>query len=155
MKTNIITKGAALIGGAALVVSLAACSDGADTGPQVSTVTVSESTSATPTTSQNFPDDSVVAPPATSSPSPATDEEFLDYLMIIVAEEEGIYLSEGMGAAYAQDVCDLLEKRYSLTEVIQIAMRDLPEMGLDSGDHAYLVGASIGGACPQYEYMIN
>lgn len=155
MKTSIITKGAALIGGAALVVSLAACGGDTDTDPQVSTVTVSESTSATPTTSQNFPDDSVVAPPATSSPSPVTDEEFLDALMIMVAKEEGIHLSEGMGAAYAQDVCDLLDNRYTFYEVIQIAVRDLPEMGLTSNEHAYLVGASIGGACPEYEYQLN
>ena len=155
MKSSIITKGAALVGGIALVASLAACNTDSDTEVQTSTVTVSESTSATTTTPRSLPDDNVVAPPATSESAPMTDLEFLDALMIMVAADEGIYLSEGMGAAYAQDVCDLLEKRYSLTEVIQIAMRDLPEMGLTSNEHAYLVGASIGGACPQYEYMVG
>lgn len=141
------------LGSLALVAALlTACgpTDGAET-----TTTVTATPTATSEAAQGLPDDSVVAPPATSESAPVTDDEFLDYLMIIVAEDEGIYLPEGMGAAYAQDVCDLLEKRYSLDEVIQIAMRDLPEMGLDSGEHAYLVGASIGGACPEYEYMVG
>ena len=151
---NILTKSAAAVGGIALVASLAACAEGTGTEPQVSTVTVSESTSAT-TAPTLQPDDKVVPPPATSAASPVMDDEFLDYLMLSVAESEGIYLPEGMGAAYAQDVCDLLGNGNSVFDVVRIAQRDLPELGLDSGDHAYLVGASIGGACPQYEYMVG
>lgn len=151
---NILTKSAAVVGGIALAASLAACAEGTGTETQVSTVTVSESTSAT-TAPTLQPDDKVVPPPATSESSPVTDDEFLDMLMLSVAESEGIYLPEGLGAAYAQDVCDLLDSGNDVYDVVLIAMRDLPELGLDSGEHSYLVGASIGGACPEYEYLVG
>ena len=135
----------ALVATAATALLVTGCATGPDTGTSPSTTS-----STTPESSEYLQDDKVVPPQSYTS-----SEDRLDEVMRSVASSEGIYLPEGLGSAYAQDVCDLLDNGNDVFDVVLIALRDLPELGLDSGEHAYLVGASIGGACPEYEYKIR
>ena len=135
----------ALVATAATALLVTGCATGTDIGSPTSTTA-----STAPSTGEYLQDDEVVpSQPYTSS------EDRLDEVMRSVASSEGIYLPEGLGSAYAQDVCDLLDNGNDVFDVVLIALRDLPELGLEAEEHAYLVGASIGGACPEYEYLVG
>lgn len=128
--------GSLVVAGAALT----ACSSDGDTG-----TTSSTSSSSATTSSSSY---------SQSGPVYSSDDR-LDEAMIRVAGNEGIYLPEGMGTDYAYDTCELFDKGYSLEMVVITAYDQLDFMGLDFEDHAFLIGASIGGLCPEYEYLVG
>lgn len=138
----------ALVATAATALLVTGCATGTDIGTPTSTT--STTASSAPPTGGYLQDDRVVP-----SQSYTSSEDRLDQLMRSVASSEGIYLPEGLGSAYAQDVCDLLDNGNDVYDVVLIALRDLPELGLEAEEHAFLVGASIGGACPEYEYLVG
>lgn len=145
MNTNKTIK--ALVATAATALLVTGCATGTDIGTASST---SSTASTAPESSEYLQDDTVVP-----SQSYTSSEDRLDEAMRSVASSEGIYLPEGIGSAYAQDVCDLLDNGNDVFDVVLIAIRDLPELDLEMEDHAFLVGASIGGACPEYEYLVG
>ena len=145
---TIKTLGAAV----AAVLLVTGCATGADTETATATVTTTAiGTDSTDYESSDYMEDDTVLP----SQSYTLSGDLLDEAMRSVASSEGIYLPEGIGSAYAQDVCDLLDSGNDVFDVVLIAVRDLPELGLEVEEHAFLVGASIGGGCPEYEYLVG
>lgn len=98
----------------------------------------SQTTTVTSTTRQ-------AAPPA----KPAmTEDERTDMILQSVAADEGIHMPDGMAGEYATIVCDGLDDGLSFTMMIRIGADALPRW--DEGQHAFLIGASVGAKCPEY-----
>ena len=114
---------------------LAAC-DGDLT--QNSQTTTEHTVTSTSTTRQS-------APPA----KPAmTEDERIDMVLQSVAADEGIHMPDGMAGEYADIICNGLDDGLSLTMLVRIGVDALPRW--DAGQHAFLIGASVGAKCPEY-----
>lgn len=150
MSTSKTIKG--LVAAAATALLLTGCATGPTNGTETTASSASSASTTTtaPESSEYLQDDRVVP-----SQSYTSSEDPLDEVMRDVASSNGIYLPEGLGSAYALDVCDLLDNGNDVFDVVLIALRDLPELGLEMEEHAFLIGASIGGACPEYEYLVG
>lgn len=125
------------------VLALSAC-ESASTVPATSTDRVIESTTVTP-----------VAPavePTKVEPNVSTGDQ-VDIVMQAVAADEGIHMPDGMAGEYATIICEGLDDGLSLTTLVRIGVDALPRW--DSGQHAFLIGASIGAKCPEYAHVVG
>ena len=125
------------------VLALSAC-ESASTVPATSTDRVIESTTVTP-----------VAPavePTKVEPYVSTGDQ-VDIVMQAVAADEGIHMPDGMAGEYATIICEGLDDGLSLTTLVLIGVDALPRW--DSGQHAFLIGASIGAKCPEYAHVVG
>ena len=90
------------------------------------------------------------APPA----KPAmTEDERIDMVLQSVAADEGIHMPDGMAGEYATIICNGLDDGLSLTMLVRIGVDALPLW--DAGQHAFLIGASIGAKCPEHSGMFG
>ena len=88
------------------------------------------------------------ASPAVESPADRTDA-----VLQSVAADEGIHMPDGMAGEYATIICEGLDDGLSLTTLVRIGVDALPRW--DSGQHAFLIGASIGAKCPEYAHVVR
>lgn len=90
------------------------------------------------------------APPA----KPAmTEDERIDMVLQSVAADEGIHMPDGMAGEYADIICEGLDDGLSLTMLVRIGVDALPRW--DAGQHAFLIGASVGAKCPEHSGMFG
>ena len=125
------------------VLALSAC-ESASTVPATSTDRVLQSTTNSP-----------VAPPVEPTkvePYVSTGDQ-VDIVMQAVAADEGIHMPDGMAGEYATIICEGLDDGLSLTTLVRIGVDALPRW--DSGQHAFLIGASIGAKCPEYAHVVG
>ena len=104
----------------------------------------------TPTTADRVVASTTAAPasPAMESPTDRTDA-----VLQSVAADEGIHMPDGMAGEYATIICEGLDDGLSLTTLVRIGVDALPRW--DSGQHAFLIGASIGAKCPEYAHVVG
>lgn len=104
----------------------------------------------TPTTADRVVASTTVAPasPAVESPADRTDA-----VLQSVAADEGIHMPDGMAGEYATIICEGLDDGLSLTMLVRIGVDALPRW--DSGQHSFLIGASIGAKCPEYAHVVR
>lgn len=98
---------------------------------------------------------SPVAPPVEPTkvePNVSTGDQ-VDIVMQAVAADEGIHMPDGMAGEYATIICEGLDDGLSLTTLVRIGVDALPRW--DSGQHAFLIGASIGAKCPEYAHVVG
>lgn len=77
-----------------------------------------------------------------------TPVDVVDEVVRSVAADEGITVPAGTGSEYADIVCTAFEDGVPFLLIVSIAASELPEWTPEQ--HAYLVGASVGAACPQW-----
>lgn len=77
-----------------------------------------------------------------------TPVDVVDEVVRSVAADEGITVPAGTGSEYADIVCQAFEDGVPFLLIVSIAASELPEWTPEQ--HAYLVGASVGAACPQW-----
>ena len=124
------------------VLALSAC-ESASTVPASSGDRVIESTTVTP-----------VAPAVVPSKvDPYVPVDSTDMILQSVAAGEGIDMPDGMASQYADIICEGLEDGLSPMALVRIAVNELPQW--DDGQHAFLVGASIGAKCPEFSYLVG
>lgn len=117
------------------VLALSAC-ESASSVPASSGDRVLESTTVAPVS------------PAVDSPADRTDA-----VLQAVAADEGIHMPDGMASDYADVICEGLDDGLSPMALVRIAANELTQW--DSGQHAFLVGASIGAKCPEFSYLVG
>lgn len=85
---------------------------------------------------------------AVAKADPVTDNAYMSVL-----EDQGIhYPSTAEAVRDGYRVCTLLDGGYSW---VQIAVQHSANSGLDVGDSAFFVGASIAAYCDEYAYLID
>lgn len=89
---------------------------------------------------------------STATPPPSSPADVVDEVMRSVAADEGITMPAGMGGDYADIVCTGFEDGLAFPLIVQIAADALPDWTVEQ--HAFLVGASVGSACPEYAHTI-
>lgn len=104
----------------------------------------------TPTKADRVVASTTVAPAAPAVESPA---DRTDAVLQSVAADEGIHMPDGMAGEYATIICEGLDDGLSLTTLVRIGVDALPRW--DSGQHAFLIGASIGAKCPEYAHVVG
>ena len=82
-----------------------------------------------------------------------TEDERIDMVLQSVAADEGIHMPDGMAGEYADIICDGLDDGLSFTMLVRIGVDALPRW--DAGQHAFLIGASVGAKCPEYAGMFG
>ena len=124
------------------VLALSAC-ESASTVPASSGDRVLESTTVAP-----------VAPAVEPSKvEPYVPVDRTDAVLQSVAAGEGIDMPDGMASEYADIICEGLDDGLSPMALVRIAAAELTQW--DSGQHAFLVGASIGAKCPEFSYLVG
>lgn len=96
-----------------------------------------------------------VAAPAVvpSKVDPYIPVDSTDMILQSVAAGEGIDMPDGMAGEYADIICEGLDDGLSPMALVRIAAAELPQW--DSGQHSFLVGASIGAKCPEFSYLVG
>lgn len=96
-----------------------------------------------------------VAEPAVvpSKVDPYIPVDRTDMILQSVAAGEGIDMPDGMAGEYANIICEGLDDGLSPWALVRIGVTELPMW--DAGQHAFLVGASVGAACPEYADLIE
>ena len=96
-----------------------------------------------------------VAEPAVvpSKVDPYIPVDSTDMILQSVAAGEGIDMPDGMASEYADIICEGLDDGLSPWALVRIGVTELPMW--DAGQHAFLVGASVGAACPEYADLIE
>lgn len=109
-----------------------------------------ESTAYIPPSTDRVLVSTTVAPPVDPpkvEPNVSTGD-LIDDVMRSVAADESIRLPVGMGGEYADIVCTGFGDGLAFPLIVQIAADALPDWSVEQ--HAFLVGASVGSACPEY-----
>ena len=117
-----------------------------------------ESASSVPATSGDRVIESTTVAPASPAVEPSKVEPYVpvdrtDAVLQSVAADEGIHMPDGMAGEYATIICEGLDDGLSLTTLVRIGVDALPRW--DSGQHAFLIGASIGAKCPEYAHVVG
>ena len=117
-----------------------------------------ESASTVPDSSGDRVIESTTVAPAAPAVEPSKVEPYVpvdrtDAVLQSVAASEGIDMPDGMASEYADIICQGLEDGLSPMALVRIAANELPQW--DDGQHSFLVGASIGAKCPEYEYLVG
>lgn len=124
------------------VFALSAC-ESASSVPASSGDRVLESTTVAP-----------VAPAVVPSKvDPYVPVDSTDMILQSVAAGEGIDMPDGMASDYADIICEGLDDGLSPMALVRIAASELPQW--DDGQHAFLVGASIGAKCSEFSYLVG
>ena len=117
-----------------------------------------EAASSVPASSGDRVLESTTVAPAAPAVEPSKVDPYVpvdrtDAVLQSVAAGEGIHMPDGMAGEYADIICEGLDDGLSLTTLIRIGVDALPRW--DSGQHAFLIGASIGAKCPEYAYVVG
>ena len=85
---------------------------------------------------------------------PAMADDVVGYLEML--HERGITADNGDGTLVqvGQEVCDLIEAGRSPMSVAAQVYRET-DNSISSGDAGFIVGAAIGGLCPEYAGLIR
>lgn len=110
-------------------------------------VSTASSTTYTPSTTYSPP------PPTRSEAEVRLDPEFQAEVLRRVLVDEGIFLPEGFGPEYARIVCEGFLDEVNPMTVLRIAYNNFPEY--TTGQHATMIGASVGSHCPEMSYIIE
>lgn len=112
-----------------------------------------ESASTAPATSADRVLESTTVAPVSPAADPYTPTDSTDAVLQSIAADQGINMPDGMASEYADIICEGLDDGLSPMALVRIAASELPQW--DDGQHAFLVGASIGAKCSEYSYLVE